>query len=90
MLTPEQQAQARHFAREFADFAGMADREVKKQAILEMCTDHHTNQQSMMRFCMQFIEAMANNHSDLRNEASVELAKEIMKIDERVRILPYI
>ena len=53
--------------------------------------DHRTLQQKMMVFCIAFIENMAINRTDARNEASVDLAKKIMETTtERDRILPYI
>lgn len=51
--------------------------------------EHRTHQQSMMRFCVSFIEAMAKNGSDLRNEAAVTFAKEVVEKIEN-RSMPYI
>jgi len=81
---------AEDFAAEFSDFATSYNSESKKLAIQRMLRDHRTCQQSMMRFFMMFVEGMAESRSDLRNEATVELAKEIMKIDSKIRILPHI
>jgi hypothetical protein len=78
------------FADQFSRFVNNMSSEPKKAAIAKMLRDHRTLQQGMMRFFMQFVEGMANNQHDLRNEASVELAKAILKIDDRTRILPRI
>lgn len=52
---------------------------------------HRTNQQCVMRFCMAFIEEMAEQRHDLRNQASVEVARKIVAATtERDRIMPYI
>ncbi len=76
------------FADEFSEFCNRMNREPTKHAIAKLLRDHRSIQQNVMRFCVQFIEGMAINGYDLRNEASVTLAKEIMKID--CRALPYI
>jgi hypothetical protein len=78
------------FASTFSDFCNSMSREPKKFAVAKMLREHRTIQQNMMRFCMQFIEGMAANGHDGRNEASVELAKAIMEIESRKRALPYI
>ena len=79
-----------NFAAEFSNFVNSYSRKPKEVAVSKMIRDHRTCQQGMMRFFMQFVEAMATNGHDLRNEASVELAKAIMEIDSRKRILPNI
>lgn len=76
------------FAKVFSEFSNNMNDSAKKEAIEKMMRDHRTLQQNMMRFCMEFIEAMSNQQYDLRNEASVKLAKEIMEIDSVDRILP--
>lgn len=50
--------------------------------------EHPTNQQTIMRFFMRFVEGMAGKRGDGRNEASIALAKEIMKIEPKIRVLP--
>lgn len=86
--TPEEVGE--DFAEVFSRFCNDSRRDPKKAAIAKMLREHRTIQQNMMRFCMQFIEGMANNGHDGRNEASVELAKAIMELDSRKRALPYI
>jgi len=78
---------ATEFANTFSSFVNEINREPKRLAIQKLLNDHRTLQQGMMRFFMEFVEGMATNGYDLRNEDSVNLASEIMKIDERKRIL---
>jgi len=78
------------FARVFSDFCNTMNREPRKEAIEILLQEHRTIQQNMMRFFMQYVEGMAKNSFDLRNEASVELAKAIMDLDARKTALPYI
>jgi hypothetical protein len=78
------------FAADLSTFCTSYSRQPKEFAVAKMLKDHRTCQQSMMRFFMQFVEKLAESGSDLRNEASVELAKAIMEIDSKKRILPYI
>ena len=48
-----------------------------------MANDHRTLQQNYMRFFMAFCKEMAKQeYSDLRNEASVELAKKILPLNK--------
>ena len=86
--TPEEVGE--EFAELFSNFCNDSRRDPKKAAIAKMLREHRTIQQNMMRFCMLFIEGMATNGHDGRNEASVELAKAIMEIESRKRALPYI
>jgi len=62
------------------------------ELVEELLRQHRTLQQCFSRFCLRWFErvAEATHGFDLRNEASVELAKEIMKIDLRKRALPFI
>jgi hypothetical protein len=44
-----------------------------------------------MRFCVSFIERMANNDSDARNEAAVNFAKAVMsRTSFAERAMPYV
>lgn len=88
MKTPQEQGE--DFADDFSRFLNTMGSDKQKFAVAKMLRDHRSLQQSTMRFFMMFVEGMAENGHDLRNEASVELAKEIMNIDERTRILPRI
>lgn len=76
------------FADTFSRFVNNMNREPKKHAIEAMLRDHPTLQQGMMRFFMQFVEGMAEMRGDLRNEDTIALCKEIMKI--KPRGLPFI
>jgi hypothetical protein len=52
--------------------------------VKELCDSHRTLQQSVMRIFIRFVREMAKKEEgfyDLRNEASVELAREIMKLN---------
>jgi hypothetical protein len=78
------------FAEEFSKFLNRFGNRHTKPAIAKMLRDHRSIQQATMRFFMEFVEGMAESGSDLRNQASVDLAKEIMKIDSKKRVLPFI
>ena len=58
-----------------------------------MClNDHPTLQQSMMGFCVAFIEGMAaKNFGDLRNQSARDFAKKVMANTTEVdRAMPLI
>ena len=56
-----------------------------------MMREHRTLQQSAMRLFMKCIEQWAiQEHSDLRNEATIALCKKIMKSVEDDKYLPFI
>jgi len=79
------------FADQFSSFCNSMGNGPKTVAIDKMIRDHRSIQQNMMRFCLAFIARMAEQSSDLRNEASVELAKQIMdRTDYEARALPKI
>jgi hypothetical protein len=76
------------FAAAFSNFVNSFSKKPKEIAVAKMIRDHRSLQQSMMRFFLMYVEEMSKNGSDARNAASVELAKEIMKIDQQNRFLP--
>ena len=78
----------KEFAEHFSKFVNNMDRTPKKHAIEHMLRDHPTLQQGMMRFFMEFVEQLAKQDGDLRNEAARQLCKEILKIENRY--LPFI
>jgi hypothetical protein len=80
--------EGKEFANTFSRFVNNMNREPKKHAIEAMLRDHPTLQQGMMRFFMEFVEGMAEQRGDLRNEGSIALAKEILKIKNRC--LPFV
>lgn len=84
--TPKEQGE--EFGRDFSNFLNTMGSDRQKAAIEVMLRDHRSLQQNTMRFFMMFVEGMAKNGHDLRNEASVELAKAILSLPERTRILP--
>lgn len=58
----------------------------------KMLSEHPTLQQNFTRLCVAWLEALAKvEYCDLRNEASVELAKLFVEtIPPEKRALPYI
>lgn len=87
--TSEEQGIA--FAEQFSAFVNNMNSDPRRVAIAKLMREHRTIQQNMMRFCMSFIENMAQQQPDLRNEASVALAKKIMQTtDSQDRALPFI
>lgn len=78
------------FASEFSSLINNFSDTERKVAIQAMLRDHRSIQQGFMRFFLDFVRQMAEQHHDLRNQASVELAKEILKIDSKKLILPLI
>lgn len=75
---------------ELVGLLGVSQRKVRLVAKALM-NAHRTNQQCIMRFCMAFIEEMAAQSFDLRNQASVEVARKVVAATtERDRIMPYI
>ncbi len=67
---------------------GASNQDFKKALVKHMVNEHRTHQQTMMRFFMAFVEGMAENGCDGRNQESVALAKKIMEIEDRH--LPYV
>ncbi len=84
-LTPEELAQS--ISRFVNVYAGGKD---MKECAKALANDHRSLQQMTMRLFMAFIEEMAGNGSDGRNEASVDLAKAILALPSRTRALPFI
>jgi hypothetical protein len=62
---------------------GNDNRDNRADLALRMANDHPTLQQAQMRLVCSFIEAMAakeDRWTDARNQASVKLAREIVKL----------
>lgn len=78
------------FAKTFSNFLNNFSMKPQEVAVEKMLREHRSLQQTMMRFFMLFVAGMAKNSSDGRNEAAVNLAKEIMGLPERTRNLPKI
>lgn len=74
-------------ARAFSKLVNSSNRIAKKRAMEDMLREHPTLQQGMVRFFMEFMDELAEQNGDLRNEGSRKLAKEIKKIP---RCLPLI
>jgi len=83
-------AEGKVFAEMFSQFVNNMNKGPREKAVEFMLRDHCTLQQGMMRFIMLYIEGMANKTRgiDARNEDSLRVAKEIMKIQDR--FLPFI
>lgn len=70
--------------------------EFTKDFIGEMSHQHRTLQQGFTRICAAWLqhcgelEAKGSGWYDLRNEASVKLGAEFLRIDPRKRAIPYI
>ena len=69
------------FAVVLSDFVNNMNTEPVENCAAQLAREHRTLQQNAMRFCLFFIQAMAKNDTDLRNEDSVALAKRIMAMD---------
>jgi hypothetical protein len=82
--------ETKSLADEIVSISGCGHNAEHRESLIDhILRDHRTNQQNVMRFVFAFIEAMAEQQHDLRNEASVSLAKQIIdKIEDRH--LPYI
>ena len=70
-------------AKSISQFVNGANDEDYKEVAKRMCNDHRTLQQSSMKFVMTFIEQMAINSVDGRNEAAVNLAKRIAVLEDK-------
>ena len=83
---------AKDMAEAITSYLNNFSREPTDQLVEELLRQHRTLQQSFSRFCLRWFQRLAEapHGCDLRNEASVELAREIMKIDPQVRALPLI
>jgi hypothetical protein len=84
----------KEFIDSFSDFVNNMSDEPKFEAIELMTREHRTLQQSMTRFSIWWLERLARYQDfefDLRNEASVRLAKEFVEnIPVEERALPFI
>jgi hypothetical protein len=80
------------FSAQFSQFVNSSGCKTMLEQARASVRDHLTLVQSKMRFCMLYIEEVARApYTDLRNEASVKLAKKIMAAtDECDRALPLI
>lgn len=86
----EDEQEAKKFAEAIASVASrLGGRDLRKKTIEILLNEHRTIQQNTMRFFMEFVEAMANQSYDGRNEASVKLSKQIIDKCPN-RALPFI
>lgn len=77
----EKKVKAEKVANEILDFVNTYDYDAAAFAAA-ICRGHKTLQQSVMRLFVTVAQHMAETPVDARNEAAVELAKEISKIAE--------
>ena len=84
------EAQGEKFAQEISSFVNGSPLDARLHAAKRMARDHNTLQQNMMGLFMMFVEEMSKKNPDMRNEDSVELAKAIMALPDRLRILRHI
>jgi hypothetical protein len=80
------------FADELAHYG--SDRMDREEVIKTILNGHRTSQQLCMKFCVRLIRAFSEiEHTDLRNEASVRMAKQFCHLVREGQIdaaLPYI
>lgn len=83
--------EAHNVAQAISRFLNVMGEDRLKLLVEEVGRDHRTLQQKFTRVCMLWMEHLAGQeHFDLRNEASVMLARKIMQIPARDRALPLI
>lgn len=81
-------SEAVKFSEAFSGFVNGSRHSGKRAAAL-CCREHRTIQQGMMRFCIEFIEQMAHQTTDPRNESAVNFAKIVMdKTSSKDRAMP--
>lgn len=76
---------------QLSDIANRSGMRGGKEILELLSNDHNTIQQNFTRMCVQWFEILAEKEKyiDLRNEASIKLAKEfVSKIENRY--LPYV
>jgi hypothetical protein len=88
----EQDRKAIDMSRQISDYLNCYGQSRANELVENLLLEHRTLQQSFTRLCMRWFERLAqDSHGhDLRNEASVELAKKIMALPARDRALPLI
>lgn len=79
---------ARDFVSKLLSLTSGYDKSTQKIAIKRLLQEHPSLQQDVMRFFMMFVEELAKLDGDIRNEASRNLARKIMELDEEHLILP--
>jgi PhoPQ-activated pathogenicity-related protein len=83
---------AQEMAEAITSYLNNFSQQPTEELVEALLRQHRTLQQSFSRFCLRWFERLAEapyGH-DLRNEASVKLAQEIVKVDLRVRALPLV
>lgn len=81
------------FANSLVRMSAVSNRDQQKLVIDNLLLEHRTNQQSVMRFILRYIDAVAKDaHGyDARNEASVKFAQQVLAMNDGYPPpLPYI
>jgi hypothetical protein len=71
-------------------FVNNYSRQPQQACVKRLMQSHRTLQQSLARLFLSYFEELSKQNTDLRNEAAVELAKQIMELPARTRALPFI
>ena len=91
---PDTDPRAEEFVEAFSKFVNSRGTPEYEQAVELMSRDHRTLQQQMTRVCVMWLEHLAALEEpgyDLRNEASVKLAKRLLsEVEEHDLYLPLI
>lgn len=81
-------------AKVMADFVNISYDGDVKDFVEEMSIQHRTLQQGFTKLVIQWLEHLATlneNWCDLRNEASVKFAKQVIgRVDAEARMLPHV
>lgn len=86
----EQTEEARKIANSLINVISGLNGIMMERVAKEIAKEHPTHQQTVMRFCYFYIEAMAEQRAvDLRNEAAVEFARAVVE-NVPMRAFPYI
>lgn len=86
----EQTEEARKIANSLIDVISGSSGIMMERVAKEIAKEHPTHQQTVMRFCNFYIEAMAEQRAvDMRNEAAVEFARTVVTTIPK-RAFPYI
>lgn len=81
----------KEMAKEMSNFVNCFGNSHMKDFINQMATEHRTLQQSFTGLCVKWFEHLATTeYYDARNEASVELAKQLKPILDEYGYLPCI
>lgn len=81
----------KQMAKEMSNFVNCFGNSHQKEFVKQMILEHNTLQQSFTRLCIMWFQQLAETkYYDARNEASVELAKQLKPILDEYGHLPCI